>query len=122
MPKKIALPPSLKQLLEKGDTQYQTGISVDCVIFGFHEQQLKILLLKVDTDPNAKNIRGDTGLHRAARYGHTWSVRILLNKGANINEANNRGYTPLNSAITNEHLDCVKLLLQNGANPEIKNN
>jgi ADP-ribose pyrophosphatase YjhB (NUDIX family) len=49
MPKKNALPPSLKLLLEKGDTLYQAGISVDCVIFGFHEQQLKILLLKVDT-------------------------------------------------------------------------
>ncbi len=49
MPKKNALPPSLKLLLEKGDTLYQTGISVDCVIFGFHEQQLKTLLLKVDT-------------------------------------------------------------------------
>jgi len=49
MPKNNALPSSLKLLLEKGDTLYQTGISVDCVIFGFHEQQLKILLLKVDT-------------------------------------------------------------------------
>ncbi len=49
MPKKNALPPSLKLLLEKGDTLYQAGISVDCVIFGFHEQQLKTLLLKVDT-------------------------------------------------------------------------
>lgn len=49
MPKKNALPPSLKLLLEKGDILYQAGISVDCVIFGFHEQQLKILLLKVDT-------------------------------------------------------------------------
>ncbi len=49
MPKKNALPPSLKLLLEKGDTLYQAGISVDCVILGFHEQQLKILLLKVDT-------------------------------------------------------------------------
>jgi ADP-ribose pyrophosphatase YjhB (NUDIX family) len=48
MAKKNALPPSLKQLLEKGDLQYQSGISVDCVIFGFHEQKLKILLLKID--------------------------------------------------------------------------
>ena len=53
MPKKNALPPSLKLLLEKGDTLYQTGISVDCVIFGFHEQQLKILLLKVDNQCKA---------------------------------------------------------------------
>ena len=49
MPKNNALPSSLKFLLEKGEDQFQSGISVDCVIFGFHEQQLKILLLKVDT-------------------------------------------------------------------------
>ena len=48
MSKKNVLPSKLKQLLEKGETQFQSGISVDCVIFGFHEQQLKILLLKVD--------------------------------------------------------------------------
>lgn len=48
MAKKNALPHHLKQLLEKGDLQYQSGISVDCVIFGFHEQKLKILLLKID--------------------------------------------------------------------------
>jgi ADP-ribose pyrophosphatase YjhB (NUDIX family) len=49
MPKNNALPHHLKQLLEKGEDHFQSGISVDCVIFGFHEQQLKILLLKVDT-------------------------------------------------------------------------
>jgi 8-oxo-dGTP diphosphatase len=43
------LPAYLKQLLEKGDLQYQAGISVDCVILSFHEQQLKILLLKMET-------------------------------------------------------------------------
>jgi 8-oxo-dGTP diphosphatase len=49
MPKNNVLPSSLKNLLEKGETQFHPGISVDCVIFGFHEQQLKILLLKIDT-------------------------------------------------------------------------
>ena len=49
MPRNNALPSSLKNLLEKGETQFHPGISVDCVIFGFHEQQLKILLLKIDT-------------------------------------------------------------------------
>ena len=48
MAKKNELPLSLKELLEKGDLKYQTGISVDCVIFGFHEQKLKMLLLNVD--------------------------------------------------------------------------
>jgi 8-oxo-dGTP diphosphatase len=49
MSNKNTLPPSLKLLLEKGAAQFQSGISVDCVILGFHEQQLKILLLHVET-------------------------------------------------------------------------
>jgi ADP-ribose pyrophosphatase YjhB (NUDIX family) len=48
MSKKAILPPSFKQLLEKGDKIYQPGLSVDCVIFGFHENLLKILLIKVN--------------------------------------------------------------------------
>ena len=37
-----------KLLLEKGDKIYQPGISVDCVILGFQENVLKVLLLKVE--------------------------------------------------------------------------
>jgi len=48
MSAKNALPHYLKHLLEKGDVLYQAGLSVDCVIFSFHEQHLKILLLKMD--------------------------------------------------------------------------
>ena len=48
MSKKAKIPPSLKAILEKGDKVFQPGISVDCTIFGFHENLLKVLLLKVD--------------------------------------------------------------------------
>ena len=47
MSKKATLPQILKNILEKGDKIYQPGISVDCTIFGFHENVLKVLLLKV---------------------------------------------------------------------------
>jgi ADP-ribose pyrophosphatase YjhB (NUDIX family) len=47
MTKKVSLSPGLKQLLEKGDKLYQTGLSVDTVIFGFHENVLKILVLDI---------------------------------------------------------------------------
>ena len=47
MSKKVVIPNGLKQLLEKGDKIYQPGISVDCAIFGFHENILKVLLVKV---------------------------------------------------------------------------
>jgi 8-oxo-dGTP diphosphatase len=36
----------LIQLFEKGHEIYVPNISLDCVIFGFHENQLKILLIK----------------------------------------------------------------------------
>jgi ADP-ribose pyrophosphatase YjhB (NUDIX family) len=47
MKKKVQIPAINKLLLEKGDKIYQPGISVDCAIFGFHENILKVLLLKV---------------------------------------------------------------------------
>jgi 8-oxo-dGTP diphosphatase len=47
MAKKAPLPNNFKVVLEKGDKIYQPGISVDCAIFGFHENILKVLLLKV---------------------------------------------------------------------------
>jgi ADP-ribose pyrophosphatase YjhB (NUDIX family) len=44
---KATIPLKQKTLLEKGDKLYHPGISVDCTIFGFHENMLKVLLLKV---------------------------------------------------------------------------
>ncbi len=48
MAKRIQIPSNKKLVLEKGDQIYQPGISVDCVILGFQENALKVLLLKVD--------------------------------------------------------------------------
>ena len=45
MSKSTALPASLKQLLVKGNEMFLPSISIDCVIFGFHENTLKLLLL-----------------------------------------------------------------------------
>jgi 8-oxo-dGTP diphosphatase len=36
----------LKEFLLSGDQTYLPHVSIDCVIFGFHENQLKVLLLK----------------------------------------------------------------------------
>lgn len=48
MAKSAQIPNNKKLILEKGDKIYQPGISVDCAIFGFHENVLKVLLLKVE--------------------------------------------------------------------------
>lgn len=37
-------PKNITSLLKKGTESFQPGLSVDCVIFGFHEGKLKILL------------------------------------------------------------------------------
>ena len=34
-------------LIEKGHKEYLHHLSIDCVIFGFHDNQLKVLLLKI---------------------------------------------------------------------------
>jgi len=47
MAKSMSVPSNKKAVLDKGDKIYQPGISVDCVILGFHENELKLLLLKV---------------------------------------------------------------------------
>jgi ADP-ribose pyrophosphatase YjhB (NUDIX family) len=47
MTKSMSVPSNKKAVLDKGDKIYQPGISVDCVILGFHENELKLLLLKV---------------------------------------------------------------------------
>ncbi len=49
MLKNKSLPAPLKQLLLKGGEQLHPGFSVDCVIFGFHDNVLKILLLKLES-------------------------------------------------------------------------
>lgn len=36
----------LKDIIED-NTKFQPGLSIDCVIFGFHDNQLKVLLIKV---------------------------------------------------------------------------
>src|SRR5687767_1268069 len=37
---------NLRQIFEKGHLFYLPHLSIDCVIFGFHDNQLKVLLLQ----------------------------------------------------------------------------
>ena len=45
------MPPLDKNFLQKGHRFFLRNLSVDCVIFGFHENQLKVLLLKWKQGP-----------------------------------------------------------------------
>jgi len=58
----------------------------------------------------------DTPLLLAVRKGHLQTVRLLIDKGANINYKNpSTGETPLIRAAKAGHEDVVKLLLEKGA-------
>ncbi len=43
---------NLDQFIKKGGEIFHPGLSIDCVIFGFHGTQLKVLLLKMKHDDN----------------------------------------------------------------------
>ena len=38
---------SVQDFRLRGGKYFMPGISIDCVIFGFHDNQLKVLLLKI---------------------------------------------------------------------------
>ena len=81
--------------------------SVDADTRGFYlsedTQQRSIeslkLLLKAGGDINAKDSRGLSPLHEAARWGWNDVVQFLVENGADLNAKDNRGNTPVDSAL-----------------------
>jgi hypothetical protein len=60
----------------------------------------------------------NTALLGSSRNGDTETVKILIEKSANIHEKNNNRYgsTPLHLASYNGHTETVKILIEKGAN------
>jgi len=57
------------------------------------------VLLAAGGDVNAKDTRGLTALHEAARWGWNDVVTFLVAHGADLNAADSRGNTPVDSAL-----------------------
>jgi len=98
------------------------------------------LLLERGGDPNAKDYRGATPLHRALIQTHvdqSWlktyptnfaAIELLLKRGADVNARDNDRYTPLHYAVVAAggkgaaptDPDLIKLLLAHGADRTAK--
>jgi uncharacterized protein len=81
--------------------------SVDADTRGFYlsdDTQLRSieslkLLINAGGDVNAKDSRGLTPLHEAARWGWNDVVQFLVASGADLTAKDNRGNTPIDSAL-----------------------
>jgi ankyrin len=112
--------PAIRLLLAKGadltltnaqgvtPTMAAAGLgSVDADTRGFYlsedTQQRSIesltLLLDAGGDINAKDSRGLTALHEAARWGWNDVVTFLVSRGADLNAKDAKGNTPVDSAL-----------------------
>ena len=73
---------------------------------------------------NARNYKGQTALHCAAKAGFAPIVSLLLKRGAEVDLKDNEGQTPLmtalRSTIKNEDRlrEVIRLLTAAGANPD----
>jgi len=72
-------------------------------------------------DVNQKDYKGTTPLMRAASFGHTELVRLLLQKGAKVNSRDNDGDSPLKHAAWSDKVEIVDMLVAKGADLEAKN-
>jgi ankyrin repeat protein len=77
-------------------------------------------LLAAGVNVNAKDILGETPLHRAAFEGHKEIVQLLIAKAADVNAKDKYGGTPLFYAATGGHKEIAELLITAGADVNAK--
>jgi len=74
-----------------------------------------------DGKPNGDPMGGLTALLFAAREGSLETVRVLVDRGADVRKASADGSSPLLVAVQNGHYEIARFLLDHGANPNQAN-
>lgn len=85
-----------------------------------NEETATGIFSSMDIDRADKN--GVTPLMKAAKEGNDWTVRLLLNLGANVNARDKEGWTALMYAVRYQNnYNIVSLLTDNGAGIQVRN-
>jgi len=80
---------------------------------GFAKNDVILNRLLSNFNINQRDDKGDTLLHKAARYSNNDLFEILLSKGLSLNDKNNDGRTPLDIVISKTNKKIIELLLLN---------
>jgi hypothetical protein len=109
---------SVKLLLEHGANPNHRNKRQETALHKAMDSEIAHLLLQHGADPNAQEFEGQTPLQKVAEAGRSETVKVLLAAGANPNIKDNYGNTPLHDAWT---FDVARLLLNAGAQWNVTN-
>ncbi len=85
---------------------------------GNNQYEVVSYLLEKGADALCRNKRNETPLIRAAIFGDTATLGLLIRKGNDVNAIDSNGFTPLLQALFNVNREATVYLLKNGADPE----
>jgi len=102
---------------KKGDPKFNIEKVIDYVVKKKGPDYFK-LLIENGVNPNAKNSKGYTPLHIAAKEGKKDIVEYLISQKVEINPLDNDGYTPVDWACANGegtgYIEVAKILKKAG--------
>jgi len=117
---------TIEFLLQRGaDVNMRTGKNLMTPLLqasrkGFHDAAR--LLLRYGADYRIVSPLGLRPIHTASCYGHTSTIKLLLEHGEDVNilHSSEWRYSSLHWAVQHGHLETCRFLLDNGCNMRVK--